>query len=226
MVRTSDDGGRSWSEPRRLPDGILGPIKNKPVQLSNGDLLSPTSNETPEKPSKWTVHFERSSDGGKTWSATQPLNDGLQISAIQPSILFLGADKLLALGRTRQGKLFEVESGDAGRTWGEMTLSQLPNPNSGTDAVTMKDGRHLLIYNHTPKGRFPLNLAVSRDGKTWQAALVLEHERGEYSYPAIIQTSDGLVHLTYTWKRQRVKHAVIDPSKIVPRDFANGEWPK
>lgn len=226
LVRTSEDGGRTWGEARRLPDGILGPIKNKPVQLANGDLLCPTSNETPEKPSKWTVHFERSSDGGKTWTATKPLNDGLSISAIQPSVLFLGGDKLLALGRTRQGKVFQITSDDAGKTWGEMTLGELPNPNSGTDAVTLKDGRHLLIYNHTAKGRSPLNLAISKDGKTWQAALVLESEKGEYSYPAIVQTSDGLVHLTYTWKRQKVRHAIVDPAKLTPSDFVNGQWPK
>jgi predicted neuraminidase len=226
VVRTSEDGGRTWSDARRLPDGILGPIKNKPVQLANGDLLCPTSSETPEKPSKWTVHFERSNDGGRTWSATKPLKDGLKISAIQPSILFQGGDRLLAVGRTRQGKIFEATSDDAGKTWGEMTLGNLPNPNSGTDAVTLKDGRHLLIYNHTAKGRSPLNLAISEDGKTWKAALVLESEQGEFSYPAIVQTSDGLVHLTYTWKRQKVRHAIIDPAKLTARDFVNGEWPK
>lgn len=226
MLRTSADGGKTWSDARRLPDGILGPIKNKPVQLANGDLLCPTSDESREKPSKWTVHFERSSDGGATWAATKPLNDGVTISAIQPSVLFLGGEKLLALGRTRQSKIFQIASNDAGKTWSEMTLTALPNPNSGTDAVTLKDGRHLLIYNHTPKGRSPLNLAVSKDGLKWEAALVMESEPGEYSYPAIIQTSDGLVHITYTWKRQKVRHVVVDPAKLVVREIVDGEWPK
>ena len=215
-VRTSEDGGKVWSAARRLPEGILGPIKNKPVQLANGDILCGTSSETPEKPSKWAVHFERSNDGGATWAATPPLHDGLTISAIQPSILLLGGDRLLALGRTRQGKIFQIASEDAGKTWGAMSLTELPNPNSGTDAVTLKDGRHLLIYNHTPKGRSPLNLAVSKDGRAWAAALTLESEPGEYSYPAIIQTADGLVHLTYTWKRQKIRHAVVDPTYFPP----------
>jgi predicted neuraminidase len=224
-LKTSTDGGTTWSAARRLPAGILGPIKNKPVQLASGELLCPTSNETPEKPSKWTVHFERSSDGGQTWTATKPLNDGLTISAIQPSILFLGGDKLLALGRTRQQRIFNIASEDGGKTWSEMKLGELPNPNSGTDAVTLKDGGHLLVYNHTPKGRSPLNVALSKDGTTWQAALVLENEPGEYSYPAIIQTSDGLVHITYTWKRQKVRHVVVDPAKLVPAPITNGAWP-
>jgi predicted neuraminidase len=225
LLRTSPDGGRTWSEPRRLPDGILGPIKNKPVQLADGTILCPTSTESMEKPSRWQVHFERSSDGGATWSATPPLNDGLTIGAIQPSILSLGADKLLALGRSKQAKIFQATSADAGKTWSEMTLTALPNPNSGTDAVTLGDGRHLLIYNHTAKGRSPLNLAASQDGTAWQAALVLENEPGEYSYPAIIQTRDGLVHLAYTWKRQKVKHVVVDPAKLTLVPITDGVWP-
>jgi len=107
-----------------------------------------------------------------------------------------------------------------------MTLTSLPNPNSGTDAVTLKDGRHLLVYNHSAKARSPLNVAVSADGTTWQAALVLESEPGEFSYPAVIQTADGLVHVTYTWKRQRIKHVVIDPEKLTLRPILNGVWPK
>jgi predicted neuraminidase len=218
MLRTSTDGGRTWSEARRLPEGIYGPIKNKPVQLADGTILAPTSDETDERPSKWRVYFERSTDGGRTWTKTPFLNDGVAVGAIQPSILFhdrAGGSKLQALGRTRQGRVFTVSSDDAGRTWGPMALLDgVPNPNSGTDAVTLQDGRHLLIYNPVPKGRTPLVIAVSRDGRAWQQFLTLEDQPGEYSYPAIIQTADGRVHVTYTWKRERVRHAVIDPTKI------------
>ena len=58
MATTSADGGRTWSAPQRLPDGILGPIKNKPVQLANGDLLAGSSTEN----NGWRCHFERSTD--------------------------------------------------------------------------------------------------------------------------------------------------------------------
>jgi len=215
MLRTSTDGARTWSDARRLPDGILGPIKNKPVQLANGDILAPTSSEH----DGWRVHFERSADGGATWAATPAINDGKEIGAIQPSILFPGGDRLLAVGRTRQAKVFRIESADLGKTWGPMTLTDLPNPNAGTDAVTLKDGRHLLVYNHTAKGRSPLNVAVSADGATWRPALVLEDEpRAEFSYPAVIQARDGLVHITYTWKRQKVRHVVVDPAKLQSAD--------
>jgi predicted neuraminidase len=226
-LKTSADGGKTWSEAQKLPKGIFGPIKNKPVQLANGDILCPTSNETDTKPSAWAIYFERTSDLGKTWSRTELLHDGLKIGAIQPSILFLGGDKLQAVGRTKQSKVFQISSEDAGKTWGEISLTDLPNPNSGTDAVTLADGRHLLIYNHTAKGRSPLNLAVSKDGKTWEAALVFENEpKKEFSYPAIIQTKNGLVHITYTWKRAKVKHVVLDPAKLTTKPIVDGQWPQ
>lgn len=227
MVMTSTNAGQTWSAPRRLPDGILGPIKNKPLELPNGDFLSPTSTEGP---GGWRVHFERSRDGGQTWTATPPLNDGRRIRAIQPSLLVHPGNRLQALGRTREGRLFEIWSEDGGETWGEMGYLELPNPNSGTDAVTLRDGRHLLVYNHHPlnKGRKVLNVALSRDGRNWEAALVLEHDytkRDGFAYPAVIQTRDGLVHIAYTWNRERIKHVVLDPAQLVARPIRDGAWP-
>jgi predicted neuraminidase len=90
----------------------------------------------------------------------------------------------------------------------------------------LADGRALLVYNHTARGRSPLNVAVSEGANLWKAALVLENEPGgEFSYPAVIQTSDGLVHVTYTWKRQRIKHVVLDPSRLQLRPIRDGQWP-
>ena len=225
MLITSEDAGRTWSVSQRLPEGILGPIKNKPVELADGTIICPTSSETPEKPSKWRVHFERTGDLGRSWQRTQAVNDGLIWSAIQPSILVHEGGRLQAVGRTRQGKVFQIRSEDGGLTWGAMTGTVLPNPNSGTDAVTLRDGRDLMVYNHTTRGRSPLNVAVAGGEKDWQAALVLEDQPGEYSYPAVIQTADGLVHAAYTWKRQRIKHVVIDPMKLAPRPLEDGNWP-
>ncbi|HVA45328.1 MAG TPA: exo-alpha-sialidase [Pirellulales bacterium] len=88
------------------------------------------------------------------------------------------------------------------------------NPNSGIDAITLRDGGHLIVYNHTQRGRSPLNVAVSRDGSDWKPVLVLENQPGEYSCPAVIQAADGLVHVTYTWQRKRIRHVVIDPVKL------------
>jgi predicted neuraminidase len=227
MTKASRDNGLTWGEERRLPDGILGPIKNKPVRLPDGAILSPTSTETPEKPSKWRVHFERSTDGGRTWTVVTlpPPPEGKPIDAIQPSILFQTDGRLQAVGRTRSRRVFETWSDDGGRTWTPMTLTVLPNPSAGTDALTLKDGRQLIVYNHTERGRSPLNVAISRDGKIWEAAVVLERDPGEYSYPAVIQTADGLVQITYTWKRQRVKHVTLDPGLLKSVPMPDGQWP-
>jgi predicted neuraminidase len=212
MMMKSEDSGQSWSRPVRLPDDIAGPIKNKPVELGKGRFLCGSSTEN----HGWQVHLEWTDDLGKTWSRTGDLNDGKTGQAIQPTILLHGGDKLQILCRPKgTGKIMTSWSADNGQSWSKLEDTSLPNPNSGLDAVTLKDGRHLLVYNHTSKGRSPLNVAVSADGKAWQAAAVLENEPGEYSYPAVIQTSDGQVHITYTWQRKRVRHVVLDPAKLV-----------
>lgn len=223
MMITSADAGKTWSAPRRLPDGILGPIKNKPVLQPDGALLCPTSSEH----EGWRVHLERTTDWGVTWTKTEPLNDGRKFGVIQPSILNHPEGHIQLLCRSQRGKIVEFWSNDAGKTWGEPQLTVLPNPNSGTDAVMLRDGRALLVYNHNSaaKGRSPLNVAVSPDGKTWHAALVLESEPGEYSYPAVIQTADGLVHISYTWRRQRVKHMVVNPARLTLSPMPGGQWP-
>jgi predicted neuraminidase len=227
LVRQSRDDGRTWSEARRLPEGILGPIKNKPVQLASGLLISPSSTEGPlgSEPPQWRVHFELSADLGLTWTRVAPPASDRIINAIQPSVLRYSDGRLQAVGRTQSGSIFESWSSDNGSSWSALTLTSLPNPNAGIDAVTLRDGRQLIVYNHTTSGRTPLNVAVSRDGSLWEAALVLETQPGEYSYPAVIQTKDGLVHITYTWQRTRIRHVVVNPAQLSPAPMVNGRWP-
>jgi len=231
FMKTSTDGGITWSAQKALPPGFLGPIKNKLVLLSNGTLVCPTSTED----KGWNVHFELSQDNGKTWTKTADVAKGEATNgAIQPSILFYKDGKLQALCRSRDRAILETWSGDNGLTWSPLAKTNLPNNNSGTDAVTLADGRQLLVYNHVlPPGkevkgaRTPLNVAISKDGKTWYAALILEDSPiSQYSYPGVIQTPDGMVHVVYTWRRQRIKHVVVDLKKIKLKEIKNGEWPK
>ena len=117
---------------------------------------------------------------------------------------------MLVRSTQRIGKICYADSADGGKTWTEAQATSLPNPNSGIDAVALKDGRIVLAYNHTETGRTPLNLAVSRDGGlAWSMFETLESTPGEFSYPAVIQASDGDLHVTYTWNRVKIKHAVI-----------------
>jgi alkylation response protein AidB-like acyl-CoA dehydrogenase len=164
-------------------------------------------------------------NGAKMWITNSPVSDvALVWAKLDGKIRGFLVDRVIKGFETPKilGKLSLRAS-----VTGEISLTELPNPNSGTDAVTLADGRHLLIYNHTAKGRSPLNLAVSKDGKAWEAAVVIEDEpKREFSYPAIIQTSDGLVHITYTWKRAKVKHVVVDPAKLTTKPMVDGQWPK
>jgi predicted neuraminidase len=227
MLTESNDQGASWSRPCRLPETIDGPVKDKPVLLPNGELLCGSSTEY----DGWTVHFEITPDAGRTWERIGPINSRERFNAIQPTILTHKDGRLQVLCRSRENVITTSWSNDNGRTWSEMEATSLPNPNSGIDAVTLKDGRHVLVYNHTlrgagsPRGRSLLNAAVSEDGENWSAVAVLENAPGEYSYPAVIQTSDGMVHVTYTWKRERIRHVVLDPDAFEPQPIENGVWP-
>ena len=221
MLTRSSDGGQTWGESARLPAGILGPIKNKPVARPGGAILCPSSSED----HGWRVHFETTPDLGQTWTRSTTV-EAHGFEAIQPSVLTHPDGTLQALCRTREQALVQTRSLDGGATWSPLMAMGLPNPNSGTDALTLADGRHLLVYNHTTRGRSPLNLAVATaEAQTWQAALVFEAEPGEFSYPAVIQAADGLVHITYTWNRRRIRHVVLDPSRLILRPIVAGVWP-
>jgi len=230
-MKTSTDHGKTWSAAIALPDGYIGPVKNKPVLLPNNVLLSPSSKEG----DGWKVHFEASADKGKTWTMIGPINDGKTANAIQPSILIYKDGRLQILARSKERAILQSWSSDNGKTWSALTPTELPNNNSGTDAVTLKDGRQLLVYNHVlppdsvknGKGaRTPLNLAYSMDGKTWYAAAILEDSPiSQYSYPSIIQSSDGMVHVVYTWRREKIKYVKIDPAKLIGKKIVDKKWP-
>ncbi len=216
MLITSGDDGKSWSEPCKLGTDpkigdILGPVKNKPIQLHDDSILCPSSTELNDI---WRVHFELTRDLGETWEIIGPINDGVEFGAIQPSILAHPGGRLQILCRTRQKVIAQSWSEDSGRTWSKMTATSLPNPNSGADAVTLADGRHLLVYNNTRQGRSPLNVALSADGIHWKNAVTLENQQGEFSYPAVIQSRNSMVHIAYTHLRTTIQYVVIDPRQL------------
>ncbi|MEM7368178.1 MAG: sialidase family protein [Bacteroidota bacterium] len=228
MLTVSTDDGASWTEAHRLPEDIQGPVKNKPVLLADGRLLCGSSTEH----DGWKVQMEITSDLGKNWKLIGPLEGENSDKVIQPTILIHGENRYQILCRTKKSsKIMQSWSEDGGNSWRPFSQTSLPNPNSGLDGVTLADGRHLLVYNHTktPKGKWggprsPLNLAISDDGILWKAVAKLETAPGEYSYPAVIQASDGKIHVTYTWKRERIKHVVLDPGKLGGHPMPDGEW--
>ena len=227
---TSDDSGRTWKNQRRLPEKGIGPVKNKPIQLADGSIWCPSSTEH----NGWQVHLETTSDLGQSWKRLGPFCDGKTIGAIQPSLIVYDRGRrwqMLCRNRSGEGDVWSTWSQDAGKTWSRFEPTGLPNPNAGTDAVTLQDGTQLLVYNHTnrkgefPSGRNMLNVATSRNGRDWEAVLVLERDKGEYSYPAVIQDRAGRVHITYTWRRLRVRHVVLDPAKLSGQPITDRRWP-
>lgn len=215
MVKTSTDDGKTWSEPKELPEGFLGPIKNKPYQLADGTILCPSSTEY--EGADWKAHIEWTKDLGQTWEKVL-IDQQSEFHLIQPSILDHKNGKLQILCRSKEKQVIQAWSEDYGKTWSKATATTLPNPSAGTDAVTLKDGRHVLVYNPTVRteatnGREKLYVAISEDGINWTDIHKLEEETsGEYSYPAIIQSADGKLHITYTWNRKKVKHVILEIS--------------
>jgi predicted neuraminidase len=221
----STDEGKTWSKPEHLPAGLLGPIKDKPLVLPNGNIVSGTSVESY---TSWATWIDRSSDNGKTWWKSGPITVPSQFvnsstpdagatptehvsGIIQPAVVNLGHGHLRLYARSTHdiGRICVSDSLDNGVNWTEAHPIDLPNPNSGIDAVGLSDGHVALIFNNTTKGRSPLNVAISSDGEHFTIVSTLEDQPGEFSYPAIIQGKSGKLLMTYTWNRQRIRYAEL-----------------
>ncbi|MCS6878098.1 MAG: sialidase family protein [Geminicoccaceae bacterium] len=215
MLSVSRDEGRGWSRPRRLPDGIFGPVKNKPLELSPGVLLCGSSSEF----FGWRCQIERTDDLGESWRRPIVLNHPFKrfpggFAANQATLLDLGGGRLRALCRTKQGFIAECRSADGGWTWSRMRPTAIPHPNSAFDVERLADGRILLVHHPGTEGRSALLASISEDGERFAPALVLEDEPGqEFSYPFLLRTPDGLVHLVYSWKRRTIRHLVLEPGR-------------
>ena len=205
--KISTDNGKTWSKAYRIPNNLLGPIKNKPVKSLNGGILYPTSIEDDLG---WRIYLEHSEQDLSKWKKIE-IDNG-EFNAIQPSVLFYKDGRMQLLCRSRNQKVVASWSYDGGNSWTKVQATSLPNNNSGLDAVTLADGEtQLLIYNPITNGRNKLALAASFDGKNWKDLLVLEdQEKGEFSYPAINQGLDGKIYITYTYNRKQIKYAIVE----------------
>lgn len=213
FLQKSFDNGKTWEKSKIFPAGVFGPIKNKPLILDDGTMLCGSSTESYKA---WTCWVDITKDKGKTWEKSTPIVDSNNsFGIIQPTIFLTNNNNIKMLTRSKKQKIFSSISFDKGKTWSKAKPTNLPNPNSGIDAVKLKDGRLFLVYNHSKKNRYPLNVAISEDdGNSWKKSITLENEEGSFSYPAIIQTKDGYIHITYTWNRKNIKYVVINPKYL------------
>lgn len=234
MVKQSTDGGKTWGPARQLANGILGPTKNKPLQLNAAMFLCGSSvqraNVAPNDPQPaWLIHFEQMTNQAIVTGTSVPQTPS-GISAIEPCILSLGGNKLVAFGRTNGlNFLFQVYSNDQGRTWGPVTMMSLPIPSSPCDGSTLNNGQQLLVYNHyksSPTDRSQLVVATSTDALNWGGVALLENQAGgDFSYPAVIQRSNKQVEVVYAYNHVNIKRAVLDPTLFVPAPIVGGVLP-
>lgn len=213
--RWSQNDGQSWSEVEHLPAGIYGPIRTKPLVLTDGTIVSGTSVESYHS---WACWIERSTDQGRSWRRIGPITLPHRDGIIQPSVIQVEGKHLRLYARSKQaiGKICAADSFDGGLSWSDARPLDLPNPNSGIDLVKLRDGRIVLVYNNSARERTPLNLAVSADGEHFRQFATLESGPGEFSYPSIIQSKTGDLLITYTWKRERIAFARV-PFDEIPR---------
>ncbi|MEM2886083.1 MAG: sialidase family protein [Thermoproteota archaeon] len=219
----SRNDGIDWSEPLRMPAGLVGPAKNKPITMSNGEVICGSSVESYKAWACWVEIFRwQKWEDWRSWKKFGPIYyEGVMEGVIQPSIIELEKGRLRAFMRSTKtiGRICVADSSDYGRTWSGATATSLPNPDSGIDAVKLRSGSVAIAYNDSTDARTPLSLSASKDGgETWRKVLDLEAELAEFSYPSIIESSDGSVHVVYTWKRKRIKHAGLD-SNLVDGSF-------
>ena len=231
--KRSYDGGKTWTDLDLLIEakGLLG--RNKPLNNSEVWLIPVEWEKT------WSAAFLRSTDAGRTWQITGDLGREARAHLIQPTVISLNGQSLLAYMRSQEGYIYQSRSFDLGNTWTVPEPTTIPNNNSGIDMVRMRSGLLALAYNpvgipsssprldnhwpaRMPVGfnrwgkRTPLVVAFSRDdGKTWSRSIILEEGPGEFSYPAIIQGRDGALHVTYTYNRIGIKHTEIEEREAV-----------
>ena len=212
MMRYSDDNGHTWSPDEEMT-GLFGSLpRNVPITLQDGTLAVPLSGRTQAGSGGFLLMTR---DGGATWRQSGFMNRGSQ-----PTVIQRNDGVLLALLRS-EPNILQSQSTDFGATWTAPEPIDLKCPGSGIAMCRLANGHLVLVFNHSTE-RSPLNIARSTDeGATWGEVRVLEANPGEYSYPCVIQTSDGRIHITYTYRRYSIKHVEINEDWLVHLDRPN-----
>lgn len=207
LYRISEDNGYTWSEDKLFPMDTTGWLpRNLSIKLATGELVLPLSDERNNRDLSF---FVITKDAGKTWVKSEIIPNA-QSQGEQPTVAQRKDGSLLAFLRTGP-RLLQTESFDRGMTWSPAKLTYFKNPDAAISLCSLKNGTSVLAWNNQERGRSPLHIARSTDGgKTWSDPVMLESNPGEYSYPSVFQSSDGLIHVIYTYRRYSIKHVVFN----------------
>jgi predicted neuraminidase len=204
FVQRSSDGGQTWSKPEQLFDYPGFMFRSRPLRIG-GRILIPAYDET-----SWQSRMMFSDDEGSNWRLTDPVSTPQ--GNIHPCLVALDDGRLLAFLRTggTGGVIWRTESLDRGQTWSTPMPTTLPNPNSGLDLLRLQSGNLLLAFNNSSTKRTPLCVALATEDESFDRIRVIQDGDAEYSYPTLLQASDGVIHLVYTYERRHIHHARFD----------------
>ena len=205
FYRSSSDSGINWSEDKPFFHDTLGWLpRNLTVLLADGTLILPLSDERNGHGVDLSF-FLATKDSGATWTRS-----GIMRGGEQPTFIERADGSLVAYLRIRPN-IVASESRDGGQSWTTPAPTQWMNPDSGISMRRLKNGHVFLVFNNQDHSRTPLHIARSLDeGRTWSKPLELETNPGEYSYPSVLQTSDGKIHIIYTFRRYSIKHVEMN----------------
>jgi len=211
----SDDGGASWSAPKKLMTSpllnISTLVRGAALPLADGGFGLPIYHELMDKRGEW---LRLSPDGDILAKTRMPSSR----PALQPSVAVIDSRRALAILRDSgagAGVLMAAATDDSGASWRALPNLPIVNEDSYAALLRLRDGRFLLAANPAPgKARNPLVLFVSERGDDWKALCAVERSaRGDenFAYPSLLQSRDGLIHLAYARNYQTLAHRVFAP---------------
>ena len=206
FVQRSRDGGKTWDAPEQLMDypGLM--FRSRPLVLPDRIILPVYDERT------WQSRMMISEDEGRSWRLTAPLTSPQ--GNIHPCLVALSDGRIVAYMRTggEGGVIWRSESHDRGDTWTPPAPTSIPNPNSGIDLLRLQSGRLVLAFNFHDRRRTPLCVAMAGEDERWGWLRTIEEGEAEFSYPTLVQTADGDIHMVYTYRREHIQYVRFDES--------------
>ncbi len=201
-------------DPKKRETGWM--PRTHPTTLANGRILFPLYSDG------YNLSIMAiSDDKGKTWTPGLPI---VGRGNVQPSVLQKKDGSLVAYMRDNgdePGKIMLSTSNEYGYKWSIARKTDIPNPGTSVEAIVLLNGDWALVYNNLENGRHSLAISISDDeGKTWKWTRILDEKepgKGSFSYPSMIQSKNGFIHVSYSFhleKEKTIKHTAFPPEWV------------